>query len=217
MANPDRWLKPVPSSDNVSQSDVARIAREKRQRQEQEQRELVSKDTLHSLSLPDHQDKKKKQPTPPTPRTPPTPPTARTPPPSSPTAPERDFARVANSIVRDAIAGGYFTGKSKQLYDYLYSRTRGAITPLRSIHVTKPLLMKGASIGSERTLLKNLAHLKNIGLIQVNVTDGEHSGNEYTVFLPEEIGLPRTPPTPPTPPTAQHLRHAPQKVGYVPP
>jgi len=88
---------------------------------------------------------------------------------------------------------------------------------MRSIRVTKPSLMKGASIGSERTLLKNLAHLKSIGLIHVNVTDGEHSGNEYTVFLPEEIGLPRTPPTPPTPPTTNNLRHPPQKVGYVPP
>lgn len=156
----------------------------------------------------------------PTPRTPPTAHTqrtARTPPNS--VAPERDFHKVANSIVREAVAGGYFTGKSKQLYDFLYSRTRGAIVPIRSVCITKPNLMRGSGIGSERTLLKNLAHLRAIGLIQVQVTDGEHKGNEYTVFLPEEVNLPAepTPRTPPTPPTDYNLRHAPQEVGYVPP
>lgn len=160
------------------------------------------------------------QPTPrtsPTSRTTATPRTARTPP--TTVAPERDYHKVANSIVREAVAGGYFTGKSKQLYDFLYSRTRGAVVPVRSVRITKPKLMKGSGIGSERTLLKNVAHLKAIGLIEVNVTDGEHGGNEYVVFLPEEVNLPiePTPRTPPTPPTADEGRHAPQKVGGVPP
>ena len=148
----------------------------------------------------------------PTPRTPPTPLTAATP----PIAPERDFARVANSIVREAVAGGYFIGKSKQVYDFLYQRTRGSIVPKRSIKIPKPELMKGSDIGSERTLLKNLAHLKSIGLIEVGYTDGQHEGNEYTVHLPEEIGLKAapTPRTPPTPPTARHVR---VEVPSVPP
>ena len=137
----------------------------------------------------------------PTPRTPPTPRTV-------PTAPERDFTRVANSIVRDAVS--HFSGKSKQLYDYLYSKTRGAIVPVRSVKLPKPAIMKGAAIGSERTLLKNINHLKSLGLIKVSYTDGQHDGNEYEVFMPEEIGL-RTPPTPPTP------RHAPTDVPSVPP
>jgi len=153
-------------------------------------------------------------------RTSPTPRTARTPrtPPTS-ISPERDYTKVANSIVREAVAGGHFTGKSKQLYDFLYHRTRGAVVPVRSVRITKPKLMAGSSIGSERTLLKNLSHLKVIGLIKVNVTDGEHRGNEYTIFLPEEVDLPDepTPRTPPTPPTADDLRHAPPKVGTVPP
>lgn len=149
------------------------------------------------------------QPTPPTPRTPPTSPTP-------PIAPERDFTRVANSIVREAVAGGCFIGKSKQIYDFLYQRTRGAVVPKRSIRIPKPELMKGSDIGSERTLLKNLAHLKSIGLVEIGYTDGKHEGNEYTVLLPEEIGLKaepatRTPPTPPTP------RHARTEVGYLPP
>jgi hypothetical protein len=159
-------------------------------------------------------------PTPPTSRTPATPRTARTPrtPPTT-IAPERDYAKVANSIVREVVAGGYFTGKSKQLYDFLYSRTRGAIVPTRSLRITKPKLMQGSGIGSERTLLKNIAHLKAIRLLEVYVTDGEHGGNEYRVFLPEEVELPtpRTPPTPPTAVTAQHGHHAPQEVGGVPP
>lgn len=153
-------------------------------------------------------------PTPPTPRTPPTDGTARTPrtPPTS-IAPERDFTRFANSILREGVAGGYFTGKSKQLYDFLYTRTRGAVVPTKTVNITKPNLMKGAHIGSERTLLKNIQHLKAIGLIEVDYTDGKHVGNTYIVSLPEEVGL-RTLPTPPTPPTP---RHAGQKVGYVPP
>jgi hypothetical protein len=150
----------------------------------------------------------------PTPRTPPTSRTPRTPPTN--VAPERDFAKVANSIVRDAVAGGYFTGKSKQLYDYLYSRTRAAIVPARSVEITKPQLMKGSGIGSERTLLKNLNHLRSVGLIQIEHTDGKHVGNKYVVLLPEEVGLP-DPRTPPTPPRPRTPRHAPQKVGYVPP
>lgn len=45
-------------------------------------------------------------------------------------APKKDFTRAANSIVRDAIPAGVFTGKGKHLYDYLYPQTRGAITPM---------------------------------------------------------------------------------------
>lgn len=162
----------------------------------------------------------------PTPRTPPTPRTARTPrtvptPATSdaPISPVRDFTKVANSIVREAVAGGHFTGKSKQLYDCLYALTRGAVVPKRSVTIPKPELMKRSGIGSERTLLKNVAHLKSLRLVEVSYTDGKHGGNEYAVNLPEEVGLraepaPRTPPTPPTADTARHAR---QEVPPVPP
>ena len=145
--------------------------------------------------------------TPPTPRTPPTDAT-------HPIAPARDFTRVANSIVRDVMPGGHFIGKSKQLYDYLYQRTRGAVVPTRRLTTSKPALMKGSSIGSERTLLKNLNHLKALGLVQISYTDGKHEGNTYEVFLPEEVGLP-TPRTPPTPPTAGSAPHVPTEVPSV--
>jgi len=147
------------------------------------------------------------EPVSPTPRTPPTAVTARTDA-THPIAPARDFTRVANSIVRDVVPGGHFVGKSKQLYDFLYQRTRGAIVPVRKLTISKPALMRASGIGSERTLLKNLGHLKTLGLIRVDYTDGKHEGNSYEVFLPEEVGLPggRTPRTPPTPVTPLHAR-----------
>lgn len=159
------------------------------------------------------------QPTPPTPHTPPTSLTEHTPPtkPTSatpvttnkPIAPEKDFTKVANSIVREALSSGMFIGKSKQIYDYLYSLTRGAIKPARTVRITKSKLMRGSDIGSERTLLKNLAHLKSIGLIKITEFEGQHLGNEYEVILPEEVQ-----PHPPHPPQSHHTR---PKVGTVPP
>lgn len=148
----------------------------------------------------------------PTPRTPPTPRTDAT----HPISPERDFTKVPNSVSRDVVPAGHFVGKSKQLYDCLFQRTRGAIVPVRRLAISKPDLMDASAIGSERTLLKNLAHLKAIGLVRVTYTDGRHEGNTYEVFTPEEAGL-RAPRTPPTPPTAGTPRHARAEVPPVPP
>lgn len=148
----------------------------------------------------------------PTPRTPPTPRTDAT----HPISPERDFTKVPNSVSRDVVPAGHFVGKSKQLYDCLFQRTRGAIVPVRRLAISKPDLMDASAIGSERTLLKNLAHLKAIGLVRVTYTDGRHEGNTYEVFTPEEAGL-RAPRTPPTPLTAGTPRHARAEVPPVPP
>ena len=101
-------------------------------------------------------------------------------------APEKDFTRVANSIMREAVPDGLFIGKSKQIYDYLYSITRGAVQPTRSARATKASLMRNADIGSERTLRKNLIHLQSFGLIKIIEFVGERQGNEYETFLPEE-------------------------------
>jgi len=113
-------------------------------------------------------------------------------------APAKDFSRVANSIVRDAMPAGYFSGKGKQVYDFLYSRTRAAIEPKRTVRLTIPALMQGADIGSHHTLRRNLRQLTKVGLVEIREITGEHEGNEYTVFLPEEVSLPRleTPGTP---------------------
>ncbi len=155
-----------------------------------------------------------KEPTPPTPATKGTVPTLATPSTpfinkvEQPISPEKDYAKVANSIVREAVAQGLFIGKSKQIFDFLYLQTRGAIQPKRSFRITKANLMRASDIGSERTLLKNLSHLKSVGLIKITEFDGQHGGNEYEVFLPEESH--------PTPPTARHSHNAPQKVGTLP-
>lgn len=102
-------------------------------------------------------------------------------------SPQRDFTKVANSINREAVPAGLFTGKSKQLYDCLYMLTRGAITPTRSVRISRPKLMKKAHIGSRITFDTNIERLTSVGLISVTKKVGEHDGNEYSVFVPEEI------------------------------
>lgn len=104
-------------------------------------------------------------------------------------APTRDFSKVPNSLTRVSIPAGEFKGKSKQLYDALYSMTRGSITPKRSVRISRPQLMKKAAIGARVTFDTNVTHLIAIGLLQVKQIAGEHEGNEYTVFLPEERTL----------------------------
>jgi hypothetical protein len=101
-------------------------------------------------------------------------------------APEKDFAKVPNSLAREVIPAKEFKGKSKQLYDSLYAMTRGSITPKMSIRATRARLMKLAGIGSRVTFESHVAHLSAVGLLRVVPIAGEHEGNEYTVFLPEE-------------------------------
>jgi hypothetical protein len=113
----------------------------------------------------------------------------------------RDFQKVPNSITRHAIPSGLFSGKSKQMYDYLYSLTRGAIVPKRSVRVTREQLMKGSGIGAKVTLEQNVARLKRAGLVTVKVIGGLAGGNEYTVLLPEEVDSLATLPSPPSIPS----------------
>lgn len=109
---------------------------------------------------------------------------------AQPIAPARDFMKVANSISREAVPAGLFKGKSKQIYDYLYAKTRGAIVPARSAQLTRREIMRGANIGSDKTLRENLLHLRRNGLVTWDdkETVGAHDGNMYTVYLPEEAG-----------------------------
>jgi len=101
-------------------------------------------------------------------------------------APMRDFQKVANSITREAVPAGVFKGKCKQIYDFLYSKTRGAIVPSRSATLTRQAIMDGAHVGSTKTLFLNLRHLRAAGLITWTECEGTHGGNDYTVYLPEE-------------------------------
>ncbi len=110
--------------------------------------------------------------------------------PVSDISPRRDFTKTANSLLRDVLSRGLFRGKSRDIYDYLYSRTRGAIVPTRSALLTTTEIMRGANIGSDHTLRDNLRHLKLVGLVEWKVNAGAQAGNEYFVYLPEEANLP---------------------------
>ncbi len=101
-------------------------------------------------------------------------------------APSKDFQKTPNSLTRKAIPDGLFKGKSKQLYDALYSLTRGAIIPNRSVRIRKSKLMKLANIGSRVTFDSNINHLQTVGLISETIFTGEHGGNQFEIFLPEE-------------------------------
>jgi hypothetical protein len=101
-------------------------------------------------------------------------------------APERDFQRVPNSITREAMPQGLFRGKSKQVYDYLYHQTRGAITPKRSVRKSRKEILKGSGLGSMVTVDAAVNHLRNVGLLDVRPAVGSLNGNEYQIFTPEE-------------------------------
>jgi hypothetical protein len=103
-------------------------------------------------------------------------------------APEKDFSKMPNSIKR-AVEDGKFPNSSLAIYLYLYSLTRGAIQPKRSVRANKSKLLTGADLRSEKALFKNLDHLKSIGLVKVTVFNGDHLGNEFEVFIPEEIDV----------------------------
>jgi hypothetical protein len=99
---------------------------------------------------------------------------------------------VANSITRVAVPAGVFKGKCKQLYDFLYSKTRGSIVPSRSMRLTRREIMLGSDIGSTKTLFLNLRHLRDSGLVTWDERVGPHEGNLYTIYLPEELGTQST-------------------------
>jgi hypothetical protein len=101
-------------------------------------------------------------------------------------APESDFQRVPNSVTRRAIPEGLFRGKSKQVWDYLWSVTRGAIVPTRSTRKSRREIKAGSGLGSMVTVDAALEHLENVGLIAIKPAIGSLIGNEYEVFTPEE-------------------------------
>lgn len=104
------------------------------------------------------------------------------------TSPEKDFQKVPNSVTRDILSRGLFKGKSKQIYDFLWSVSRGAINPKREVRKTHKEIMSGAGIGSRNTVVNGMKHLLSIGLINFDSDVGKSQGNLYQVFAPEEIG-----------------------------
>jgi len=105
-----------------------------------------------------------------------------------PIAPERDFQRVPNSVTRHAIPDGLFRGKSKQVWDYLWSVSRGAITPSRFVRRSRRDIRIASGLGSMVTVDAAIAHLQAVGLLAVSSSVGTQTGNEYEIFTPEEAG-----------------------------
>jgi len=106
--------------------------------------------------------------------------------PASSVAPERDFQRIPNSVTRRALPEGTFRGKSKQVWDYLWSVSRGAVTPVRSVRKSRREIKTGSGLGSMVTVDAALEHLRSVGLIKISPAIGSLIGNEYEVFTPEE-------------------------------
>jgi hypothetical protein len=103
-------------------------------------------------------------------------------------SPKRDYTKVANSINRDAIPSGLFKGTSKNTYDVLYQRTRGAIIPSRTLKAVQSDLLVWTNL-SHNTLRAHLKHLQIVGLVEIHYKLGDNKGAEYEIFLPEEIDL----------------------------
>jgi hypothetical protein len=74
---------------------------------------------------------------------------------------------VPNSVTREAMPQGLFRGKSKQVYDYLYHQTRGAMTPKRSVRKSRKEILKGSGLGSMVTVDAAIDHLRTVGLLAV--------------------------------------------------
>ena len=109
-------------------------------------------------------------------------------------SPIRDFQKIPNSITRDAVPAGMFRGKSKLVYDLLWSKSRGKVNPARTVKISRREIKKETAIGSLVTVDAALNHLQSIGLIQIIHSIGSLSGNQYEIFAPDE--LPSTPSTP---------------------
>ena len=103
-------------------------------------------------------------------------------------SPERDYTKVPNSVTRDIVPERLFKGMSKNTYDALYLKTRGAVNPIREIRATKSDLLRWTGV-SDVTLDKHLKHLRSVGLVNWKFIIGSHNGNLYEVFVPEELDL----------------------------
>ena len=104
----------------------------------------------------------------------------------SPVSPQRDFNKRANSLDRYALPAGLFPGSSKKLYDALYIRTRGAVTPIKTIRATRRELIEWSGIRNIKTIDAHLRYLSAIGLLVHHWERGHNEGSLYEVRLPEE-------------------------------
>lgn len=102
------------------------------------------------------------------------------------TSPSKNYTKVPNSITKLAIPEKYFRGLSKHTYDILYQRTRGAISPSRTIQLTKNDLVKLTGLAIH-TVKLHIKYLNESGLLVTHRQMGKHTGYIYEIFVPEEI------------------------------
>lgn len=110
------------------------------------------------------------------------------------TSPSKNFTKVPNSIAKLAIPEKYFRGLSKHTYDILYQQTRGAITPTRTIQLTKNDLVKLTGLAIH-TVKLHIKYLNESGLLVTHKQIGKHTGYLYEVFVPEEIEIDQVEPS----------------------
>lgn len=103
-------------------------------------------------------------------------------------SPVFDYAKTPDFLTRSILEKGLFRGKSKQIYDYLWSVSRGTLQPIRTFRKTHNEIKQGAGVGSRNTILDGLRHLERIGLIKIVSSVGVTSGNEYEIFTLDELG-----------------------------
>ena len=101
-------------------------------------------------------------------------------------SPVRDFQKIPNSVARNL---DLFRGKSKQVWDYLWSVSRGSINPARTVRKSRKEIKDGSKLGSMVTVDAAIEHLTKIGLLKVVRNIGSGGGNEYEIFTPEEIEI----------------------------
>ena len=99
-------------------------------------------------------------------------------------SPIRDFQKIPNSVPRSL---DLFRGKSKQVWDYLWHVSRGSINPVRTIRKSRREIKEGSALGSMVTVDAAIEHLISVGLLKVARSTGSQNGNEYEIFMPEEI------------------------------
>lgn len=103
-------------------------------------------------------------------------------------SPVRDFQKVPNSVTREFMPQGIFRGKSKQVWDYLWSVSRGAINPTRLVRKSRKEIKEGSGLGSMVTVDAAIEHLIQFNLLKVVRSVGSLRGNGYEIFTPEEVG-----------------------------
>lgn len=101
---------------------------------------------------------------------------------------ENDYVKTANSPTLEIAPKEIFKGLSKNTYDALHRKTRGATSPVRRIRATKSDLVRWAGV-SDVTIDKHIKHLKSVGLLKVDFIIGSREGNWYEVFTLEEVVL----------------------------